>query len=100
MAVRKPMQALDKSHAMGYNCGMATIRDEVKRLQAQEGLSNRQMAQRLGISHGMLRAVRDGRRQPGRKVILGLKRAYPSLRLDYVLASEATEPRCGSSDHA
>ena len=100
MAVPRPMQALDKGRRVGYNCGMATIRDEVKRLQAQEGLSNRQMAQRLGISHGMLRAVRDGRRQPGRKVILGLKRAYPSLRLDYLLASEATEPRCGSSDHA
>ena len=49
-------------------------------LQRNERLTIEDMALRLGISTSMLGMVYSGRRNPGRKFLRGVLKAYPDLR--------------------
>lgn len=54
-------------------------------LQRAEDLTVEDMALRLGVSTSMLVMVYCGRRNPGRKFLRGILRAYPQLRDDVCL---------------
>lgn len=47
--------------------------------QRNEGLTIDDMARRLGVSGAMLGMVYLGRRNPGRKFLRGVLKAYPSM---------------------
>jgi len=49
-------------------------------LQRDEDLTVEDMALRLGVSRSMLVMVYCGQRNPGRKFLRGILRAYPHLR--------------------
>lgn len=68
---------------------MRTLRDELIRIQRERDLTDREMAALIGISPAMWTQVRNGNRRPGRKTMLAVKRAFPALSLDFLLASEA-----------
>jgi len=48
--------------------------------QREEQLTVEDMSERLGVSQSMLIMVYTGRRNPGRKFLRGVLRAYPDLR--------------------
>lgn len=52
------------------------------KVQAQEGMSDRQFAGKLGISTQLWQATRTGKRPIGLTLIKAVIRAYPSLRFD------------------
>ena len=63
--------------------GSRRVRRLVRRIhdvQRAEGLTLDDMALRLGVSQSMLGMVYAGKRNPGRKFLAGLLKAYPRLR--------------------
>lgn len=61
---------------------MSTMLDKLIKLQNQEGMSNRQFAEKLGISTQLWQATRTGKRPIGLMLIKAIMRAYPKLRFD------------------
>lgn len=54
-------------------------------LQVARGLTDREMAQRMGIDRSMWTFLRNGRAQPGRKTLQGLLAGFPELTTDVLL---------------
>jgi transcriptional regulator with XRE-family HTH domain len=65
-----------------HHAGRRPVRRLVRMLrgiQRNERLTIEDMALRLGVSPSMLGMVYSGRRNPGRKFLTGVLRAYPHL---------------------
>jgi hypothetical protein len=71
---------MEKERAGG--AGMRRLVRLLYGLQLKEGLSNKGMAWRLGISRSMWIMVCQGKRLPGPKFLGGVLRAYPDLEPD------------------
>ncbi len=57
-----------------------SILDELVAFQLRHGWSDRQFAERLGVSNGLWSAVRRKRKRLGRKVLQGAASAFPELQ--------------------
>lgn len=62
--------------------------ETIKRLIAENNLSQNQLAQKIGISKGCLSNSLNGRRGAGRKVIAGLLRAFPDESIERLVQKE------------
>lgn len=63
----------------GQDTSLERLVRQLRGQQRDEGLTIEDMAHRLGISGAMLGMVYLGRRNPGRKFLRGVLKAYPSL---------------------
>ncbi len=65
--------------------------EELKRLQAKEGLTGKQFAVKLGIHEISWRRIKNRRAGIGIEFLKGVRRAYPCLKdvIDTLLAGEA-----------
>lgn len=55
--------------------------EQLKAKQAKEGLNDTEFAKRIGISQPMWSLMKVGKRQMGRKAILGVLKVYPEMAI-------------------
>ena len=60
----------------------SSFRDELPRLLAERGISQRELARRVGVNQSYLTFVRQGRRAPSRKLLEGAATAL-DLQVEY-----------------
>ena len=65
---------------------MNTLVRELSKLQKERNWSEARMARELGVSKSTWVHVKAGRRNPGRRVLLGVIRAFPALDIKFYLA--------------
>lgn len=56
-----------------------TLLQRLQTIQEAHGWSSRQMAGRLGITHSYWIMLCQGKRRPGRKLFVGVFKAFPEL---------------------
>jgi len=73
---------------------------KLERRQAEEGLSNRQFSDKLGISSELWRLMRKGKRNVSQALARGVIRVYPEYKEDvlFILSSSVDTPT-PSSDY-
>ena len=59
---------------------MNGLLQRLQTIQQAHGWSSRQMAGRLGITHSYWIMLCQGKRQPGRKLFVGVFKAFPELQ--------------------
>jgi len=57
---------------------------EMVSAQKKYGLSDRAFARRLGISHSYWISLRQGKKGPGRKFVVGVMNAFPFLETEAI----------------
>lgn len=58
---------------------------KLKSVQAEKGLSDKEMAQRLGCSRQLYQMARTGKIPLGHKIIKGISVAFPELQADILI---------------
>lgn len=73
---------------------------KLEKRQAKEGLSNREFADKLGVSSELLRLTRKGERNLGQALIRGIIRVYPEYKKEALfILSRSVETPTQTSDH-
>ncbi len=62
----------------------------LRHIRKSENLTLQSFAHKLGISKSFISEVERGEKEPGYKLIKSLKRKYPTLNLNYLIAEEST----------
>jgi len=73
---------------------LSGIISKLKGIQVREGLSDGDMAERLGCSRQLYQGTRTGRTPLGNKILKGITAAFPDLEQDvviYFLSSDASK---------
>ncbi len=60
-------------------------------LMNDKGLSQAQLACKLGVSRSCISRIMSGQRMPSSQVMAGFKKAFPEYSLDYYFSSEDSE---------
>ncbi len=64
----------------------------LRHIRKSENLTLQSFAHKLGISKSFISEVERGEKEPGYKLIKSLKRKYPELNLNYLIAEESALP--------
>ncbi|MCG8345191.1 MAG: XRE family transcriptional regulator [Chlorobiales bacterium] len=64
----------------------------LRHIRKSESLTIQSFAEKLGISKSFISEVERGEKEPGYKLIKSLKRIYPSLNLNHLIAEENALP--------
>ena len=60
------------------------IGGKIKEIRKSLGLNQAVFASKLGIRQGYLSEIEQGKKIPGSKVIISLKRSFPDINIDYI----------------
>lgn len=69
---------------MNEVCGMVDFGDKLKTLRTAKGLSQKQLAQRMGITKSMISAYETSMRMPSYEVLIKIARDF-NVSIDYLL---------------
>ncbi|MCG8375278.1 MAG: helix-turn-helix domain-containing protein, partial [Chlorobiales bacterium] len=61
----------------------------LRHIRKSENLTLQSFAHKIGISKSFISEVERGEKEPGYKLIKSLKRKYPALNLNYLIAEES-----------
>jgi len=76
---------LDKFFGKWENIStLSELIGKLKYMQVQEGLTDKEMAIRLGCSRQLYQMTRTGKVPPGNKIIKGISTSFPELQQDVI----------------
>jgi len=76
---------LDNFFGMWENIStMSELTGKLKYMQVHEGLTDKEMAIRLGCSRQLYQMTRTGKIPPGNKILRGISAAFPELQQDVI----------------
>lgn len=78
------------------------MKDRIIQIMQNEGLSNAEFAEKIGISTSSLSHIYNGRNKPSLDVVLRIHNAYPLVNLDWLMTGqgEMQNSSDGSSENA
>lgn len=65
-----------------------SMKDRIYQLMQKEGLTNAEFAEKIGVSTSSLSHIFSGRNKPSLEVVMRIQKAYPSIRLNWLLYGE------------
>ncbi len=78
------------------------MKDRIIQIMQNEGLSNAEFAEKIGISTSSLSHIYNGRNKPSLDVVLRIHNAYPLVNLDWLMTGQGEMQTLsdGSSENA
>lgn len=64
------------------------MKDRIAQIMQEEGLSNAEFADKIGISTSSLSHIFNGRNKPSLEVVMRIHKAYPHINLNWLLYGE------------
>ena len=64
------------------------MKDRIAQIMQEEGLSNVEFADKIGISTSSLSHIFNGRNKPSLEVVMRIHKAYPQINLNWLLYGE------------
>jgi transcriptional regulator with XRE-family HTH domain len=61
------------------------IGNKIKEIRLSLGLSQADFSSKIGVRQGYLSEIESGKKTPGSKVILSLKRSFPEINIDFIV---------------
>lgn len=64
------------------------MKDRIYSIMQQDGLTNAEFAEKIGISTSSLSHIFSGRNKPSLEVVMRIQKAYPTINLNWLLYGE------------
>ena len=76
------------------------MKERILQLIQEEGLTNAEFAEKIGISTSSLSHILTERNKPSLEVVMRIHKAYPSINLNWLLYGEGEMKEAGTSGEA